>query len=129
MTTTLPNRAQIDAAEPLTFPNRKPEILIAVKAQLDGFPVELSFTGAVDQLPAIVKRLRELGAEPVGAPVHTAPIGNGKPKAQPPFYNGDGDACCPTHTTRTLRGPNQWGKLYCSARDGDAYCKYTWKAE
>jgi hypothetical protein len=130
---TLPSRAAVERAEPLTFEGRKPakqDLLITVKAELDHFPIELSFSGSVDQLPAIVKRLRALGAsEPVSAAPTTPPAStNGKAKVAPE-YNDAGEECCPNHH-RKLRGPNQWGKLFCSAKDeAGEYCKYTWKPE
>lgn len=135
MTTTLPSRPAIDAAPPLTFPDRKPkqDLLIVVKAELDHFPIELSFSGSIDQLPAIVKRLRSLGAtEPVSGGVTTPAATNGaasQAKGKAPEFNDAGEEMCPIHH-RKLRGPNQWGKMFCSAKDeAGEYCKYTWKAE
>jgi hypothetical protein len=46
--TTLPSRAQIDRAEPLDFPDRKPakqELTITIHARIDGYDCEICFTG------------------------------------------------------------------------------------
>jgi hypothetical protein len=128
--TTLPSRAQVDVAQPLDFPQRaRRDLAITIKARMSGFDCELSFDGTIDQLTTITKRLAELGAEPVGSitPQVTFQPAR-KAKAEAPAYDGDGVECCPEHN-RKLRGPNQWGKLYCTARVGDAYCKYTYKPE
>lgn len=126
MTAPIPSRAAIDAAEPLDFTPRRPkaDLTITVKATIDGFPVEICFTGALDQLEAITRRLRDLGASPAG--VHQI-----APAAQPartpaarttPAYDGDGQALCPTHKRALKEG--KWG-LYCSAKDQETgeYCK------
>src|SRR5262245_13115353 len=59
MSATLPTRQQVDQAADLGFDRKpaKPDLLIVVKASIDAFPIELSFSGQIDQLPAIVKRL------------------------------------------------------------------------
>ena len=62
MATPTMTRQSVENAPPLEFPQRKPEILIAIKATIDGFDTELTFTGTVEQLLATTKRLRELGA-------------------------------------------------------------------
>jgi hypothetical protein len=97
----LPTRQHIDRAEPLHFPQRRPkaDLTITVKATIDGFCTEVCFTGSIDQLLNVTKRLRDLGAAPTIAPAHTATLGNGKRKAQraEPLYQPDGAACCPIH--------------------------------
>lgn len=120
MSTQLPTRAQIDRAEPLDFPDRpaRQDLTITVRATIDGFPTEVCFTGSIDQLLQVTRKLRSLGGEPTIAPaLHTAPLGNGKPKAQrvEPAYNGAGEACCPKHTGKVLK-EGKFG-LYCPAKD------------
>lgn len=122
-------RQQVDAAAPLDFPAKpqRQELTITVTATVDGFPVELCYTGSIDQLLAVTKRLRELGAEPVSAPP--------APPAQPErraakrtqaAYNDDGDPVCPVHNRKLVEG--QYG-LYCTAKaaagdvsDKKGYC-------
>lgn len=117
-------KPQVDQAAPLDFTPRQRPIAVTVKARVNGLECELSLDATLDQLQQITRRLVELGAEPASAP---AAQQQPKPKAQPAYSDG-GEALCPVHR-RQLRGPNQWGKLYCTARDGDDYCKYTYKAE
>ena len=115
--TTMPTRQQIDRAEPLDFPEKRPvknDLTITVKATIDGFPTEVCFTGSIDQLLSVTKRLRELGATPTVA-THTAPLGGNMParKAQErvePVYQPDGTACCPVHHKALSEG--RYG-LYC----------------
>ncbi len=120
--TTLPTRAQVDQAGDLNF-DRKPaaDLLITIRATVDSFPVELSFTGQIDQLLAITKRLRALGAEPT---VTTPAASVSKPKAQrvEPAYDSSGEACCPDHGTKLREG--KWG-LFCPTKDkaSGEYCK------
>jgi hypothetical protein len=116
--TQLPTRQQIDRTEPLDFPQRpKADLTITVKATIDGFPTEVCFTGSIDQLLSVTKRLRELGATPTIAPAatHTAPLGNSKAKAErvEPVYQPDGTACCPVHRKALSEG--RYG-LYCPSK-------------
>jgi hypothetical protein len=105
---------------------RRAELGITVKASLNGFPIELGFTGSIDSLPALVKRLVELGAEPQS---NTASNGitfaqqHRKPaKRVQPAYAGDGTPTCPTHGTALREG--RWG-LFCPTKDATngEYCK------
>lgn len=107
MATVLPSRQQIEQAGDLDFEQQRSartarqELHMVVKAQLNGFPIELAFAGGIDQLPAITKRLRELGAEAPSIPR----AGNWqKPKAEltQPAYDGDGDAICPVHRRKIV---------------------------
>jgi hypothetical protein len=98
----------------------KPEITITITARFDGFATELCFSGQLDQLPAVTRRIRELGGEPI-AP-HTAPLAKAKAERVQPFYDGDGQACCPKHKKALKEG--KWG-LYCPAKDDSTergYC-------
>lgn len=118
--TTMPSRAAIDRAEPLSFDQRKParnDLTITITAVVDGFPVEICFTGALDQLEAITRRLRDMGASPAGvhqlAPVAAPSVARKPAERVEPVYNGAGEACCPVHL-RPLQ-PGQYG-LFCSAK-------------
>lgn len=102
------------------------DLTITIHAILDNFPIDLQFTGTVEQLPAITKRLRALGAsEPVSAPASPAP----KPKAPrvQPTYAPNGDPCCPDHGTPLREG--KWG-LFCPTKDKQSgeYCRLKFNA-
>lgn len=107
----------VDRAAPLTFdrPARQ-DLTITIKARVDGFDTEVCYTGSIDQLLAVTKRLRELGAEPaLVAGGHQLPTPAARKPAQQvePIYQPDGTACCPVHL-RPLQ-PGQYG-LFCSAK-------------
>jgi hypothetical protein len=92
------------------------DLTITITARFDGFDTEVCFSGQLDQLPAITKRIRELGGEPT-AP-HTAPLGGDTPRRiaaerVEPIYQPDGTACCPVHKKPLSEG--QYG-LFCSAK-------------
>ena len=130
MTTTMPSRAAIESAGDIDFNATRSEkqANIRLTAGPNGLTITIEWTGPVSGIPAAIERLRAAGVLELVTParaVHTAALST--PKAAP-FYDGDGSTCCPTHKC-ALKGPNQWGKLYCSAKDGETYCKYTWKAE
>jgi hypothetical protein len=117
--TTLPTRQQVDRAEPLDFPSQRPvknDLTITVKATIDGFPTEVCFTGSMDQLLSVTKRLRELGAAPTIAPAtHTAPLGGARKPAErtTPQYLDSDAAVCPVHGKELQ--PGRYG-LYCPSR-------------
>lgn len=137
--TALPTRQQVDRAEPLDFPTQRPvknDLTITVTATIDGFPTEVCFTGSIDQLLSVTKRLRELGASPiVAAPAPTAHVAPAVAPAAPvrkaarrlePAYNDAGEACCPVHHKPLAEG--RYG-LYCPAKaqpgeaqNDKAYC-------
>lgn len=127
MTTNIPTRAAIAAAEPLDFPDRRParqELTITVHCRVNGFDTELCFSGQVEQLDAITKRLASLGAEPAAtAPISTM-VEKPRKAAQrvQPAYNDAGEACCPVHNRALKEG--KWG-LFCSAKDQESgeYCR------
>ena len=115
----MPSRAAIERAEPLDMNqtrSARQDLTITIRAVVDGFDTEVCYTGSIEQLLAVTKRLRELGAEPVTAskPAATSPAA-AKPKAETvePIYQPDGTPCCPTHKRSLVEG--QYG-LYCSAK-------------
>lgn len=127
MPTLLPTRQDIEQADDLDFDAQhttKPvrqELRIMIKAQLNGFPIELSFVGAITQLPAITKRLRELGAEAPPSPR----TGNWqKPKVEltQPAYDDGGNPICPVHGRKIVM--REWdGRTFrccpAKAKDGE----------
>lgn len=81
MSTTLPTRQQVDDAEPLDFDQQRAKrqaLGFTVKVDMNGFPIEINFTGSIDQLPAVTRRLQELGATPPPEPARGG--WGGKPK-------------------------------------------------
>lgn len=122
MTTTMPSRAQIDAAEPLEFA-RPPRLSserqanITIEGMLDGLTVKVEFTAAVSAIPAAIERLKAIGLASAARTITpVSPKGEKKPKADrlQPKYNDAGEACCPKHNRVLKQG--QYG-LYCSAKD------------
>lgn len=92
------------------------ELVITIHASLDGFPIDLCYTGTIDALPGTLARLRELGGAPVAS--HTAPLnGEKKPaKRVQPAYDGDGQPICPVHRKPLSEG--RYG-LFCPAKAKD----------
>jgi hypothetical protein len=135
MTTNLPSRAQVDAAPPLEFKERaaRQDLTITVKARIDGFDTEICYTGSIDQLLAVTKRLRDLGGETTIAPVHTAPLNGAKPKASSVTYDGDGTPLCGNANCSRYGKPlepSQHNGYFCKGKDertGNAkgYCRST----
>jgi hypothetical protein len=124
MSTQLPTRQQIDAAESLTFPERAPETTITIHAALEGWPIDVAYRGRLEQLPAALARLTAAGltpAQPSTTTSHQQPATPRKAKVDP-IYQPDGTPCCPTHKRPLKQG--QFG-LYCSAPDPEGkngYC-------
>jgi hypothetical protein len=86
---------------------------VAYVTTIDGFPTEVCFTGSIDQLLSVTKRLRELGGTPT-----IAPAGGNTPARKPsvrvePAYQPDGTACCPVHRKPLSEG--RYG-LFCPSR-------------
>lgn len=116
---------------PTTEPQgeRKPvPVRSTVKAVLNGWPVELTFDLPLDALPRALARLSELGATPqpstpvVAPTVPAAADAPAKPVKVEPWFNAQGDACCPIHKKKLKVGRHG---LYCSAKVGDDYCDFT----
>jgi hypothetical protein len=111
----------VDTAPPLEFAarNARQELTITIHATIDGFPTEICFSGALDQLEAITRRLRDLGASPAGvhqlapaAPVQATPARKPSGRVEP-VYQPDGTACCPIHRKPLSEG--RYG-LFCPSR-------------
>ncbi|MBK9711521.1 MAG: hypothetical protein IPO81_09390 [Kouleothrix sp.] len=118
-------------AAPLDAAPRR-ALAMTINISMDGFPVEISFDGSLDQLPAITKRLRALGAEPAAAPApkdERAPV---RPERVTPSYDSDGNPCCPVHKRPLSDGAHG---LFCSAKartgqvaDKKGYCGLKFEA-
>lgn len=103
------------------------DIQMTIHAVLNGFPVDIAFTGSIEQLVPVSKRLVELGAQPMAS----APLGGvARKPAQPrvePGYSLDGSPVCPKHDKHLKQG--QYG-LYCPAKDDSTergYCNLKFK--
>jgi hypothetical protein len=112
------------------LPTRQ-ELTITVKATIDGFPVDVCFSGSIDQLLGVTKRLREMGGTPTiapAAPVQTTPARKAAERVEPD-YQPDGTAYCPVHhkplaegrygafcSAKAKPGEEQNDKGYCSLR-------------
>jgi hypothetical protein len=121
-------RQAIDRAEPLSFPTKRSAVIhISYKGVAVDVTVEDASAVAVERLVDSLLA-RDGWAAPAGQGGNTpAPRAERAPAIEP-VYQPDGTPCCPHHL-RPLKGPNQWGKLYCSAKDdAGQYCKYTTKA-
>ena len=133
MSTNLPNRAQIESAQPLDFPPAPPRELrttIRIEVAPDGLHVTAEYSGTLAALPDAIERLRAAGVfELVAAsrpsssapatPPPAAPAAGQRQAAQrveriEPTYTAAGDALCPKHHKPLKQG--QWG-LYCPAKD------------
>lgn len=108
---------------------RIPASRITVRLTYKDAPVDLELEGASirdveDLISATLKRTDWRTPRP-------ALFGARKPQT-PPFYDGDGNACCPHHTSILKERPFGW---CCQERlrAGDplanerGYCKYVWK--
>lgn len=96
---------------------------VTLKGLVNGYEVHVHTTARLTDLPALTERMRAAGIEPMQRPAAAA-----RPAHVEPVTNASGEPCCPHHA-RPLKGPNQWGKLYCTARDeAGQYCKFTVKA-
>ena len=132
--TTLPTRQQVDRAEPLDFPQRaaRQDLTITIKAMVDSFPVEICYTGSIEQLLTVTKRLRELGAAPTIAPAQ-ARRDTPRKAVGAVTYADDGTPLC-ANANCSRHGqplePSQHNGYYCKGKDSrtgnsKGYCKST----
>jgi hypothetical protein len=124
------NRARVAGEDlfdaPATETRKGKEVSITLHAQLDGFAFEISTVATVDQLPAMVKRLRDVGATPAAAP--GTPVASPR-KPRVAEFDTDGTPICPEHGTRMSEG--RWG-WFCKSQGGQwandkGYCTLTHK--
>lgn len=113
---------------------QKPSIIQKVTAHLSyqDVPIDIDLSGvAIEKIEQIINN----ALKRPGWKAYKPPVGGGfgprKPQI-PPFYDGDGNECCPHH--RVILKQGQYSKM-CPQRlpVGDehvnerGYCKYTWK--
>ncbi len=120
--TTLPTKAQIDAAPPLDFnqPRGEKQCNIQVELAPDGLHVRAEYTAGLSTIPAVIERLTALGivelvqsSRPAPTAPTNAPAGSQRAKAETVEFVPHGTACCPVHKRPLSDG--QYG-LYSSAR-------------
>ena len=123
MSTNLPTRQQVDAAQPLDFPPapaREQRTTIRIEIAPDGLHITAEYVGTLGSIPAAVERLRAAGVLDLVAA--SKPAQASAPAQQPrkaaervePEYNSAGEPLCPRHHKPLKNG--QWG-LYCPAKD------------
>jgi hypothetical protein len=120
MSNNFPTRAGVESAEPLEF-SAKPQSSIAIHATFNGWPVTITFTGKLEQLPSYLERVSAAGLQPAATQAAQA-APRAKRETVEPFYKPDGTPCCPKHQKPLKQG--QYG-LYCSAKDPEGkngYC-------
>lgn len=138
--TTLPTREQIENADALEFtePKRKRQRAVTIQMNYHGALVAFAFA-ADDNVPiveleqSIDTLLRREGWKGIDNAPPPVLAGPGKTKAQyvDPYYNDDGEACCPVHRRPLADG--RYGP-YCQSRaSGDeaasdkGYCALRFK--
>lgn len=131
-------RQSVENAEPLGFDppeapappvSTKVRIEMVIKAQRDGWPIDIHLAIPIDKLPDALARLRAAGLEPATAR-QTPPASPGRTPLPDPLYRPDGQACCPWHHTALREG--QYG-YYCPSRaegeqaNAKGYCRFSTK--
>lgn len=94
-------------------PAPRPPATFTIHALLDDFPLDVSFSGSVEQLPATIKRLREIGAVPP-TPAARAAASEERQRTAP---------ICEFHgpMKESTKAP---GTYFCTKKMGDgSYCK------
>ena len=134
MSTNLPNRAQIESAQPLEFqpaPARELRTTIRIEIAPDGLHITAEYTGQLASIPQAIERLRAAGVFELVAASRPSSGAQASPAAgQPrkaskrvePEYSPAGDALCPKHHTPLRDG--KFGR-YCPSRDDSSergYC-------
>jgi hypothetical protein len=123
--TTLPTRAQVDAAQPLDFAQTRGEKQCNIEVEIapDGLHVRAEYTGSLSTIPGMIERLKTLGVvELVIASRPTPAAKNTKAQRVQHGYALDGSPVCPEHDTKLREG--KWG-WYCPHKDKATgeYCK------
>lgn len=86
-----------------------------IHAELDGFPLTITFRGKAETFKNTVQRLREIGATPPKAFSATASTATATAAES-------GPPKCPVHGSKMKesRKPGTW---YCTKKVGEGYCK------
>jgi hypothetical protein len=106
-----------DAAAPLAFDKQERQANITIEVAPDGLHIRCEYTGALGSIPQAIERLKAAGVlELVSASRPVAPT-NGKvkrPEPIEPWYNDEGEACCPVHRKPLRDG--DYGPYYYNAK-------------
>ena len=88
--------------------NTGPRYTFTIACSCEGYNLTVPIEVTPAKLPALLKRLKEIGIEP-------APLASGKPKAPKVHvaYADDGTPICPTHRKPLREG--EYG-IYCSVK-------------
>jgi hypothetical protein len=108
-----PRAAQPAPEAPTVEQPARPAVSFTIHVLLDDFPIDVQFSGSVDQLKATVGRLKEHGAVPP-TPAARAAVAAEKAREAPR---------CEFHgpMKESTKAPGTW---YCTKKMGDdSYCK------
>ena len=98
----------------------------------DGWPVDVQISLPVEKVGLALARLEAYGLTPrrpyPGMDRAASGPENGAQQAAPINGAGTHQLTCPIHVGRKLKGPNRWGKYYCTHKDRDEqYCDYEYR--
>ena len=98
----------------------------------DGWPVDVQISLPVEKVGLALERLAGHGFAPrhpsQGMGKAALASQNGSCEAAPINGAGTHQLTCPIHVGRKLKGPNRWGKYYCTHKDRDEqYCDYEYR--
>ena len=121
MPTNLPNRDQIEAAQPLEFqpaPAREARTTIRIEVAPDGLHITAEYSGRLESIPAAIERLRATGVLEL--------VASSRPAGQAPAPASDAPPICSVHGTpmKAMEKPDKGGRRWwCTKKDGDGFCK------
>ncbi len=120
----MPNRRQIEAAEPLNMDQQRSEkpAEITIEVTPAGLIVKASYTGVLSSIPAAIERLRQSGvlelvAQSAPPPAAAVPSAHA-PSDQPPI--------CEVHGTpmKLMEKPDKSGRRWwCTKKIDGGFCK------
>lgn len=121
------NNGSIPFPEAPTAEHPNTRVALHIAARFNGWPVTIDLTIKPSQIGPYLDRLLELGYLP-DAPAPAAPVTPHQapaPVKRAPVFNGDGDPCCPIHTSTKLRPDARGRGMFCPRKVGDSFCTYT----
>jgi len=96
----------------------RPNLELTVRAELDGWPIDLALSLPAEKVRPALERLAALGYKPrqEAAPVAPASVERRAAPRVEPVYKPDGTPCCPVHHKPLAEG--RYG-LFCPSRAAD----------